>query len=120
MINYCWDTRWEFNWNQKKTVRVTQSVTQDGKYENGIYIPPTTINEEVEVVTFVHSASFVYILQDENKGFIKYETAEVILSETQNLLTLEERTAIAFSETTKNIISTAIADAKQNFANYTI
>lgn len=118
MINYCWDIRWEFYWNRKKIVTTYETTIVDGEIINGTQMPPTEVTTPVQNIFYIHSLAMFFELQDYDKKLVKYETVESILSETSQMLTMDEKASLTFSIDTQNKVKQMILEAKERYANF--
>lgn len=115
---YCYDVKWNIYWNRPFDTRTTiEQETIDIHAVTGL--ETIKINPEViEKTQFKHILSIFFELLDENKNVISYETKEVVLSTTDNMINLTEKMAIFASPQLQPKIQETIAAAKLEYADY--
>ncbi|NCD13273.1 MAG: hypothetical protein EOL93_12055 [Epsilonproteobacteria bacterium] len=96
--SYCWDIRWNIYFNQKKTIFD----------ENG----------ENPYVKYFHSLCVTFEIQDENKIFINFVNESVDISNTDVMLSFDQKLEIFNSEFIRLKIDELIKNAKLKYANY--
>ena len=104
-IAFCYDSKIDFNWNREKATLVE------------------TINEmdSIEVntkITYIQSYSIIFELKDENKKLVRYECVERQFAETDEMISVSQKTSYMSSLEIQTMIEEDITAAKIKYANY--
>ena len=105
-IAFCYDSKIDFNWNRFKSVLIESR------------------NEELDIIetsskiTYVQSYSIVFELKDENKKLVRYECVERQFAETDEMISVSQKTSYMSSPEIQTMIEEDIVAAKIKYANY--
>ncbi|NCC88261.1 MAG: hypothetical protein EOM05_10445 [Clostridia bacterium] len=104
-IAFCYDAKTDFNWNREKATLI-ETTNEDGIIE---------VNPKI---TYVQSYSIVFELKDENKKLVRYECVERQFAETDEMISVQQKTSYMSSPEIQTMIEEDIAAAKIKYANY--